>query len=137
MPNFNPLIYSAAEFKLILLINGHPYPLFTADNMSFNTAEEGETIYAIGTEEPIGEKKNAKSYKGKVSVQLGELNIILVAEGLTNAIQISNAQLGFSTTDGLIQRIFGGMNILSEDIDIKRKDKETIVPMNWAAVSQN
>ena len=135
MPNYNGLTYTAAEYKILLLLNGIPYPLVTVNDFSSNVKAEDETGYAIGEEDPIIEKTNALQYSGKLSMRIGELNAILLANGLKSAASIRNATLGITSIDGLFHRVYSGVNILSEDIDIKAKDKDTIVPLSWKAVS--
>jgi hypothetical protein len=133
--NANGLTYTAAQLKLILLIDGTPHLLVTANDVSLNTKQEVETGYAIGQEEPIINKKNAKAYTGKISLRIGELGLILLAHGYTTAVDINNASLGITSYDGVFHRVYSGLNVTSEDIDVKAKDKDIIVPMSWEAVT--
>ena len=55
MANLNPLIYTASEFKLVLLYQGLASPLLTVQDFNSDVKTEDETIYAIGQVEPIGE----------------------------------------------------------------------------------
>ena len=133
--NANGLTYTAAQLKLILIINGVPHPLGTANDISLNTKQEVETGYAIGQEEPIINKKNAKAYTGKISLRIGELVAILVSHGFITAVDINNASLGITSYDGVFHRVYSGLNVTSEDIDVKAKDKDMIIPMSWEAVN--
>jgi hypothetical protein len=136
MPNLNQLIYTGADFKLFLsILGGGTYPLLTGDSIALNTAKEEELIYAIGDEDPIGNKQNARKRTGKLSMQLGELNAILEIEGLLDATDIVGATLAVTAIVGGFQRTLKQVNINTEGIDVKRKDKETIVSMDYTALS--
>ena len=135
MANLNPLIYTASEFKLVLLYQGLASPLLTVQDFNSDVKTEDETIYAIGQVEPIGEKTNGESYGGKLSLQSGELSTILNTTGKATATQIRGAVLGITSLDGLINRVFTGVNITSEAFSVKAKDKQTIFELNWKAVS--
>lgn len=128
MPNLNQLILSAAEYETVLNISsGGTYPLETAESISWAEASEGETIYAIGQEDPIGEKSNANKYSGKFVVQVGEANAILLLEGLLSMIRIRNAVIAITGVTGGFAKTFTGVNINSANVDLKRKDKESLM----------
>ena len=135
MPNYNALVYTAADFKIILLIDGIPFPLLTLQDFGSSIKKEEETIYAIGEIDPIAEKSTGKGYSGKVSIEAGELTRILLATGLTDATDIQGAQLGITSKDGFYHRVYSGVNINSEDTDFKVKDRHIPVPLTWKAIS--
>ena len=140
MPNLNGLILTAADYKITLIFNGIPCPCATAQDFSSNIKLEEEDIYAIGSTDPIGSKTNAESYTGKISIQAGEILTFMRAQGYNRTTQIQGATLailGLPSAAFPVAKIFSGVNITSEDLDIKAKDKQSLVTMNWKAVSQS
>jgi hypothetical protein len=136
MANLNQLILTAAEYKVMLIIPGSPpFPIITADSIGWNNSREEETIYAIGEEEPIANKRNAAKYSGKLSVQAGEMFSILSIAGLRDSTQIAGATLAITAVRGGFGRVWSGMNINTESLDVKAKDKQTIVSLDWTAQS--
>ena len=139
MPNYNALIYTAADYKYILLVSNAagqyiPFPLLTAVSMGDSHKTEDETIFAIGEADPIGEKTNGNQYTGKLEIQNGEMNNILRVLNIASPIFIKGAQIAKTTYDGLINQVYSGVNIISADFDMKAKDKSTVVSCNWKAV---
>lgn len=135
MADYSSLIYTAAEYKLLLNFNSVAYPLKTIQDFSISAKVDDETIYAVGEENPIAEKTTGTMYSGKLSMQAGELQALLLSQGLSNATQIRGATLGITAIGGLFARIYGTVNIISEDMDVKAKDKQSIISMNWKALS--
>lgn len=135
MANLNPLVYTAAEYKLVLLYNASAYPLLTVSDFGADVKVEDETIYAIGQNDPIAEKTNGEQITGKFTIQAGELANILNTQGLATAARIRGAVLAISTIDGLINKVYGGVNITSEGSSVKAKDKNTPVELNYKAVN--
>ena len=101
-----------------------------------NISVEEELIYALSAEDAIGNKTNARQYKGKLSIQVGELLAILAAEGLLNATFIQGANLGVTLIAGGFARTFTQLNITSEDISLKAKDKQSLGNCNFTALGQ-
>lgn len=134
MPNYNQLIYTSADYKIILSFNSIPYPLFTLNSFDENIKVEDETIYAIGEIDPIGEKYNGRQYSGKLELQAGEVNAILIANGFADITQIRGAKISITSLDGLITRTYSGVNFIGSDFSIKAKDKDSRVSVNWKAV---
>lgn len=135
MPNYNTLIYTAADYKLLLLDGGTPLPLLTLSAFDASVKTEDETIFAIGEVEPIGEKSNGTQYTGKLEIQAGELYAYMKIKGYANPTEIRNANLALTSLDGLINFVYSGVNIISGDFSIKAKDKQSMISMNWKAVS--
>ena len=134
--NANALIYTGADFKIFLSIaGGGTYQLLTGDSVAPATAKEEELIYAIGQEDAIGNKQNARKRSGKVSMQLGELQAILDLEGLLDATDIVGATIAITAIQAAFARTYKGVNFNTEGFDIKRKDKETIASMDFTALS--
>lgn len=135
MPDLNQLILTAADYKIVLNIPGvSAFPLKTAETFSWDNAREEETIYAIGEEEPIGEKRNAAKYSGKMTMQVGELSAILQIAGLVEATQIANVTLAITAIQGGFSRTYSGMYINTENVDIKAKDKHSLANLSWNAL---
>lgn len=136
MAQLNQLVITAAEYKVILIIpNAGTFPILTADSVSWNNSREEETVYAIGEEEPIAAKRNAAKYTGKLSLQMGEISSILSISGLRDATQIAGATLAITALRGGFGRVYSGLNINTESLDVKAKDKQTIVSLDWTALS--
>lgn len=135
MPNLNKLILTAADYKVLLNIPGRgAYPLLTLETISQNIAREQETIYAIGDEDPIGEKRNGNKFSGKLTLQVGEMSAILMLAGLVESTQIVNATLAITAIQGGFARVYSGLNINTETIDVKAKDKQSMVNLDWNAL---
>ena len=135
MAQLNQLILTAANYKVLLIVDRVTYPILTGETISWNIAREQETIYAIGDEEPIGEKRNAAKYSGKLSLQNGEMSAILQVSGYSEATQITGATLAIASTNGLFSQVYGSMNINTAGCDIKAKDKQSIISLDWNALS--
>jgi hypothetical protein len=138
MPNLNQLIITAALYKTVLVIptaNGSlSFVLLTASQLDWADASEGETIHAIGDEEPIGNKSNANKYSGKLTMQIGELNVILQACGFNSAIRVRGATLAITALTGGFAKVYKSLNINSDTESTKAKDKESLVTMDWMAI---
>jgi hypothetical protein len=140
MANLNQLIITAADYKVLLIIPksgnvpAQTFSLLTVESISYNNAREEETIYAIGEEEPIGQKRNAVKYSGKMTMQVGEVNAILSLTGMREATQIANATLAITAIQGGFSRVYTGMYINTESVDIKAKDKQSICNLDWNAL---
>lgn len=135
MPNLNQLILGANQYEAVLNISGGgTYLLETLESLSWSETSEGETIYAIGQEDPIGEKSNANKYGGKMVIQNGEMNSILLLEGLVSAIRIRNAVVAITGIVGGFAKTFLGANINTANVDLKRKDKESLINCDFNCV---
>jgi hypothetical protein len=108
--------------------------LQTCENIGTTISQDGETIYAIGETDPVAEKTNAKSYKGKFSVQVGEMAAAFKYLRISDATQIRGAVIAIVSFDGLFARSFVGVNVLSEAFDIKAKDKSSVLNMDFVAL---
>ena len=132
MPNYNDLIYTSADFKIVLSITGGgAYSLLTVEELSQNISKEEELIYAVSQQNAIGNKQNAKKITGKLAMQLGEMNAILLLEGLPDATEITNATIAVAAIVGGFQRTYQNVNINTESFNIKAKDKQTVVSTDW------
>jgi len=75
---------------------------------------------------------------GKLSAQAGEILTFMRLNGFANTLQIQGATLTIiAVGNPALTKIFSGVNVTSEDFNIKAKDKQSLVEMNWKAVSQS
>lgn len=144
MALIDKLIFTAADYKIILKLQSGvtaggynvviPYtaPLFTAESISTNISYEDETFYAVGSAKPIAEKRNGKKFTGTLTIQAGEMAAILLAAGLPDATEIQDATLAITAPAFL--RVYTGLNINTESLDVKAKDKQTLVKLDWKAM---
>lgn len=138
MSNLNQLIITAATYKVILVVptatGSLSFPLKTAASLDWNDTSEGEHIYAMGEEDPIGNKSNANKYAGKLVLQVGELNAILSLCGFNSAIRIRNATLAITALQGGFAKVYKSLNINSDNSSSKAKDKESLTSLDWNAI---
>lgn len=144
MPNLDQLVITSADYKIVLDIqlsdgsgNTVAFPILTCQDLSYDIEVEDETVYAIGTIEPIAEKSNAKSYKGKIAVEAGEANAILLSTGLNDTTQIVGATLAIAAIQGAFARVFKAVNFNSENLAIKAKDKHSVINVAWKGLGVN
>lgn len=136
MPNLNKLILTGADYKIFLALStGVTYPLLTVESINLDISVEEELIYVVGEEDAQGNKQNARKAGGKITMQVGEISAILLLNGLTDATRITGATLACTALVGGFQRTLRSVNINSETIDIKRKDKESLSSMNMTALT--
>lgn len=138
-PNLNQLIINSATCSIIIIIptavSPLTFPLLTVQTFDFNDAASGELIYAIGQRDPIGNQSNENKYDGKITLQLGEMNAILQLCGFSSAIQISGATIAVAALIGGFKKAYLSVNCNSDSSSIKAKDKETLVTLDWMAIS--
>lgn len=142
MPNLNQLVLTGADYKVLIDVPNAAggftaYVLKTAESLTYDIQEEDESIHAIGTVYPIAEKSNAKSYRGSLALQMGELNAILLLAGLNDATQMKGCTLGITAVQGGFARIFNNVNFNTERLPIRAKDKMTVVTMDWKGLGVN
>ena len=95
MANLNSLILTSADYKVMLVVPGNAaFPILTADSISWTVEREEESIYAVGEENPIGNKRNATKYSGKFSIQVGEMSAILQGDHVGIWKRLSNVLSG-------------------------------------------
>jgi hypothetical protein len=131
------LVISAADYKVILTLNnGLSTILITLKGISMNSARESENIHAIGQQEPIAIKRNNATFDGSLEIQVGEFATLLKAAGLVEGTEIENAALAITSLQPAgVQRVYSGLNINSEGIDIKEKSKDSMVSLKWNALA--
>lgn len=137
--NLNDLIFTGADFKLFLSIPngaiGGTYQLLSTDAIDLNVSVEDELIYAVGSEDPIGNKQNARKRTGKLIIQLGEIYSMLALEGLLDATYVNGATLAVTAIQGAFERTWKQVNFNTDNLPIKGKDKQTLVTIDFSALS--
>lgn len=143
MSDKSALIMNAADYKISVDVpnaltgNFNLYVFGTIQEIGYDIEVEDETIYAVGTVTPIAEESNAKSYKGKLTAEAGEINAILGLTGKNDATSVQGATLGIIGIKGGFARVFTGVNFNTESLNIKAKDKHTPITINWKGLSVN
>lgn len=136
MPNLDKLVITAAEFKVCLVLPGRgSYVLLTLESIGQTISRSEEQIYAVGEEDAIANKRNEKKVAGKMNIQVGEISAILQLAGYQESTQIEGATLAITSIIGAFARTYAGMNINTENIDIKAKDKQTMAMLDFTALS--
>jgi len=131
----NGLVIPAQSYNMVLVMpSGNPYPILTAETLDFDATAQGETIHAIGQQTPIAVKSNATSYKGKLGLQTGEWNAILLLEGFTDATQVQGATISISAIGYVFVRTFKGAVFLSDTVSVRRGNKETLTNIDFEFV---
>lgn len=140
--NLNALVFTGADYKIVISVpnaagTNTPFTLLTAQEHQHDIEVEDESVYAIGKRNPIAEKSNSKSYKGKLILQAGEVNAILLLTGLNDATSIQGATLAITAISGGFSRVFQAVNFNTENLNVKAKDKHTVVSINWKGIAVN
>jgi len=138
MANLNQLIISSQYYSIVLVVptasGNKTFKLLTVANIDFNDASEGEVIYAVGQEDPIGNKSNANKYNGKISLQIGESNAILALSGFNSFIRVRGATLAIAALQGGFSKVYTSVNINTDSGSVKAKDKESLTSLDFEAI---
>lgn len=143
MPNLNQLILTGADYKVLIDVPNAVGPGFssfvlkTVESISWDIQQEDETVHAVGSIYPIAEKSNAKSYRGTLVLQAGEINAILLGLGLNDATQMKQCTLAITAIQGGFARVFNNVNFNTERESVRAKDKVTPITMDWKALGVN
>ena len=137
-------VFTAADYKILLLIGASPFQLQTVSGISRDVTVSEESIYAIGNEGKIAVKTTGTDIKGKLELQVGELYTILTSMGLTNGTQIKNAIITVASIGSVsnpavpvFRQIISGVNITSDAFDIKAKQGDSKISLNYTALNIN
>ena len=135
MPNLNSVIYTSSDYKIVISVSGITVPLSTVESFDHSASKEAEAIYACGTDEPIGIKSNKSSYKGKLTIQKGELEALLLALGYAAATQIRNATIAITAFNGIsFAKIYRSCVITGDDNSVKAGDKQSLVNLPFESI---
>ena len=133
--NYNKLIFTSSDYKLAVSAGGITVPLSIVESFDYGAKKESEYIHRIGSDEPAGLKSNASTYPGKISMEVGELEIFLKLLGFIFITQVTDATVSIVTPFGDIVKIFNGCIFESDDRSVKAKDKRSLVSFDFKAVS--
>lgn len=133
IPGVDLLIIAASEFKVVLIFNNVPYPLLTLNSIETNITNDKEVFYKAGDEKPIAIKKNNKMYAGSFSLQAGEMALMLRLFGLNDSTQIADATLAIADIFGRISRVYKGLTITSEIMNLTSISKQTVISCEFNA----
>lgn len=137
MATTDKLIITAAEYQVAFIVSGTSYNLTTLESIETNVKIDTETFHAIGSEQPIGEKRNNRAFSGKLTLQFGELLTILKAKSLIDATRVVDATLSIANIDNTVKRTWTGMNINTEAFKVGSKDKQTLIDLDWTALNMS
>jgi len=137
--NLNGIIYTGADYKVALSATNSTgtnitVPIQTLESVDFGGKVESEYIHVVGDKEPRGLKTNTSTYPGKLTLQAGELSIILKALGYIVATQITDATISIVSFDGAMLFIMKSVVFTSHDSSVKAKDKQSLVTVSFEAI---
>ncbi len=133
--NLNGIIYTSSDYKMAISCNGGtPVPISSLESFDYGAKKESEYIHAVGTDEPIGLKTNTSTYPGKITMQAGELEILLKANGAVVATQLNNATVSIVSFDGNISKILKSVVFTSHDGAVKAKDKQSLITLSIESI---
>lgn len=133
--NFNRLIYAGSDYLIALSVKGIPYPLPLVQEMGYNAKKNADMQYRVGSEEPIEIITSNAVYSGRIQIEAGILEVILLANLMSSANQIRDAYVTIISTTGVLVKIFTGVCITNYDGSIKAKDKRSLVSLDFTALS--
>jgi hypothetical protein len=138
--DLSKLIIDASNYKVAMnmsVVPGGPGTVFvfqTLSSIGWNVSAENEVFYAVGNKWPIGIDNNAYKMSGKMTMQAGELFSLQKIFGVASLVFSPSSILGVVALDGTFSKTFSGVMYHTDAIDIKNKDKESLVSMDWAAI---
>jgi len=137
--NLNAIIYTSSDYKLALSASGPSglkatIPLNIVESFDYGAKKETEYIHVIGTDEPQGLKSNTSTYPGKISMEAGELEIILASLGCVFATQMTDVTISIVTFSGTLVKIFKSCVFSSHDGSVKAKDKRSIITLSFESI---
>ena len=132
--NLNKLIFTAADYKIALSVNGFTVPLSIVESFDYGAKVEHEYIHVVGSSEPQGLKTNTSTYPGKISMEAGELEIFLALNGYVFATQIKDATISIIALNGDFIKVFKSCVVTSHDGSVKSKDKRSIISLAFESI---
>jgi len=129
--NLSKFYYSAADFKIFLSIpNGSTTPVFL-EEVEFNEKAETEPHHIIGEIDPVDIHTNTRTYTGKMSGAVGQMELLLTVNGLVKFTDIQDALIIVASTDGLIVKRLVGCYMNSSGTPIKKGDKSILTGIDF------
>ena len=132
--NLNSLIFTAADYKLAVSVNGVTAPLSIVESFDYGAKKEHEYIHIIGSEEPVGLKTNTSTYPGKITMEAGELEAFLITLGYVFATQIKDATISIVTFTGVLVKVYKACVFTSHDGSVKAKDKRSLITLPFESI---
>ena len=136
--NLNPLVYTSSDYKITISAKNDSgktvtVPLFIVEDIGYGAKKELEYIHGVGSDEPRALKSNTSTYPGKLTIEAGELENLLIGLGLVFATQIQSFTIAIIGGVNLI-KVFKECKFDSHDGTIKAKDKRSLISMNFMAL---
>ena len=136
--NLNPLVYTSSDYKIVISAKNDAgqtitAPVMIVEDLGYGAKKEVEYVHAIGSDEPRALKTNTSTYPGKLSIEAGELEILLIALGLVFATQIQSFTIAIIAGPTLVKS-FKNCVFDSHDATIKAKDKRSLISLNFNAL---
>lgn len=139
MPNLNGLVVRASDFKVAITIPGPPAfasVFLTWENFSDTEDSKTAQIYAGGTDEAIAIKNSEFKYSGRLSIQYGEWSAFMALNGANSVMVLPIAILSVVALNGTFIDVFTGVKFKSRQTDRRRSELETLVNLDWLALSK-
>jgi hypothetical protein len=132
--NLSKFYYSSAEFKIFLSIpGGLKSPIFLED-VEINEKIETESQHVVGDVNPVAITENSRTYNGKFSGAVGQMELLLQLNGLSRYTDIANAIIIISSTNGIVVKRIIGVFVNSAGISMKKGDKNILSSLDFEAL---
>ena len=132
--NLSKFYYTSAEFKIFLSIpGGSTSPVFL-EEVEINEKIETEAQHVVGDVNPVAITENSRTYNGKFSGAVGQMEILLQLNGLSRYTDITDALIIISSLDGIIIKKIIGVFVNSAGIAMKKGDKNILSALDFEAV---
>lgn len=147
MANRGQFVYTAADYSITLkaglsyLLEGAvPTPLnkrtkkgVIIEAISWGNKLESEFIHSVGSKYAQALKTNGYTVSGKLDMEFGELEAFLRACEVSSITQIEGS-IAVVALDGNLNVLLDNVVFTSDDVNIKSKDKRTLVSINFDAL---
>jgi hypothetical protein len=132
--NLSKFYYSSAEFKIFLSIpGGSTSPIFL-EEVEINEKIETEAQHVVGDVNPVAITENSRTYNGKFSGAVGQMELLLKLNGLSRYTDIANALIIISSTNGIVVKRIIGVFVNSAGISMKKGDKNILSSLDFEAL---
>lgn len=132
--NLSKFYYSSAEFKIFLSIpGGSTSPIFL-EEVEINEKIETEAQHVVGDVNSVAITVNSRTYNGKFSGAVGQMELLLQLNGLSRYTDIANALIIISSTNGIVVKRIIGVFVNSAGISMKKGDKNILSSLDFEAL---
>lgn len=129
--NLSTFYYSSADFKIFLsLPGGSTSPIFL-EEVEFTEKIETEAQHIVGEVNPVAITENSRTYTGKFSAAIGQMEFLLQTNSLSRYTDIANAIIIISSTSGIIVKRIIGVFVNSAGIAMKKGDKNILSSLDF------